>query len=651
MHNHVVTNKFYKIIIFFICLFHANLIELKNSYAKQTTISKNSISNEVYDFVKFDLLLGYTPENNGDQYLLGLEVKLKPNWKIYWKNPGDAGLPPKIIWENTENVSTVNLLFPAPQRFSFYDIETFGYESEVVFPLEIKPIDNKKNINGILELDAQVCSQICVPVKYKFDLSKINYLFQDKKSLTKIIEYKDKIPKKTTNEKLKYISGKIDGNLIKLKFKNYLRDNVNDIIIEDGKGFIYPKSNFIEDNEYLNIDFVKDNAAETTDFLNLTLLTNNVSYEISIDNLNKKLVQTSKINTNLGIKIIIIAFAGGFILNFMPCVLPVLSLKMIQLVGFRAESRVVYRKKIILNILGIMTTFLLLSFLTFLVKATGNYVGWGIQFQSPYFLTFMILLTLMFALNLFGVFHYFLPSKFLTFLSYKQEGYLGDFITGMFLTLLATPCTAPLVGTAIGFALSGGFIDIFSILLFMGFGLSLPLTILLFFPSIIKLIPKPGNWLIVFKKLMGVSLLVTSLWLTSILLSLLNLKNPISKVDKNFSETRWNIEQNFIFPSQLAQEGNTVFVDITADWCITCKVNKKFVLDNPEVTELFKKNNIIFLQLDWTKPNDKIKEFLAQKGRYGLPYNEIYSPSLINGKILPELLTTEIVREYINLSK
>ena len=650
MHNHVLNYKFYKIIIF-ICLFFANLIEFKNSYANQTTISKNFIYNDVYDFVKFDLLLGYTPENNEDQYLLGLEVKLEPNWKIYWKNPGDAGLPPKIIWEKTENVSTVNLLFPAPKRFSFYGIETFGYESEVVFPLQIKPIDKKKKIQGILELDAQVCSQICVPVKYKFDLSKINYLFQDKKSLTKIIKYKDKIPQKSTNDKLKYVSGKIDGNLIKLKFENYLKDKVNDVILEGDKGYIYQKTNFIGDNEYLNIDFLKNNVAESMDFLKLTFLTNNISYELSIDNLNKKLVQTSNPNINLGIKIIIIAFAGGFILNFMPCVLPVLSLKMIQLVGFRAESRMVYRKKIVLNILGIMTTFLLLSFLTFLVKSTGNYVGWGIQFQSPYFLIFMILLTFMFALNLFGVFHYFLPSKFLTFLSYKQEGYLGDFITGMFLTLLATPCTAPLVGTAIGFALSGGFIDIFSILLFMGLGLSLPLMILLFFPSIIKFIPKPGNWLIVFKKIMGVSLLVTSFWLTGILLSLLNLKNPISKVDKNFSEPSWNIEQNFVFPSQLAQEGNIVFVDITADWCITCKVNKKFVLDNPEVIELFKKNNIIFLQLDWTKPNDKIKEFLAHKGRYGLPYNEIYSPSLINGKILPELLTTETIREYINLSK
>ena len=233
----------------------------------------------------------------------------------------------------------MNLLFPAPKRFSFYDIETFGYESEVVFPLEIKPIDKKKKIQGILELDAQICSQICVPVKYKFDLSKINYLFQDKKSLTKIIKYKDKIPQKSTNDKLKFVSGKIDGNLIKLKFKNYLKDKVNDIILEGGKGFIYQKTNFIGDNEYLNIHFLKNNVAESMDFLKLTFLTNNISYELSIDNLNKKLVQTSKPNINLGIKIIIIAFAGGFILNFMPCVLPVLSLKMIQLVGFRARKQ------------------------------------------------------------------------------------------------------------------------------------------------------------------------------------------------------------------------------------------------------------------------------------------------------------------------
>jgi len=155
MYKHVVSSKFYKIIVLFICLSFMNLIFLKNTYANISTNNDNSISNQVYDFVTFNLLPGYKPKNDKNEYLLGLEVKLSPNWKIYWRNPGDAGLPPEISWKNTENVSAVNLLFPTPKRFSFFDIETFGYENEVVFPLEIKPIDDKKNIYGFIELSAQ----------------------------------------------------------------------------------------------------------------------------------------------------------------------------------------------------------------------------------------------------------------------------------------------------------------------------------------------------------------------------------------------------------------------------------------------------------------------------------------------------------------
>jgi len=433
-----------------------------------------------------------------------------------------------------------------------------------------------------------------------------------------------------------------------LKFENSINDKIFDVIAENKKDFIYNKSNIFADDKYLNIEFDLGNSDETIDTLKITFLTNNISYQMLIDNFSKKLVQMPSSNTSLGLKIVIIAFLGGFILNFMPCVLPVLSLKMIQLVNFRTKSIQVYRKKIIFNILGILATFLLFSLLTYIIKATGNYVGWGIQFQSPYFLIFMILLTLLFALNLFGIFHYFLPSKFLTLLSYKPDGYLGDFTTGMFLTLLATPCTAPLVGTAIGFALSGNIIDIFSILLFMGFGLSSPLILFLFFPRLIKIIPKPGNWLIIFKKIMAFFLLITSFWLMSILFSLVKPKNELSNT-KPFAEMKWDIDKNLLYPSQLAKEGKIVFVDITADWCLTCKVNKKLVLDNPEIIQLFKKNNVILLQLDWTSPDNKIKEFLTIKKRYGIPYNEIYSSSFPNGKILPEILTKNIVKEYIDL--
>ena len=582
--------------------------------------------------------------------MLGLEVNLLPKWKIYWKNPGDAGLPPEISWKNASNVDSVSLLYPMPKRFIFFDIQTFGYENEVVFPLEIKLIDKEKKLSGFLDLNAQICSEICVPITQKFDLNKLNFIKEDTTSFKKIINYKNKIPKRVTKEQLDLVSINIHKEVVSLKLKNYAISSINDVIIEDENGFINYKPEILGNNDNLNIKFNKINKEINPQILKLTFLTNDIGYETTFDNLNDYLLENPSVYS-LGLQIIFIAFVGGLILNFMPCVLPVLSLKMVQLVSYRTESVWVFRKKLLFNILGILTTFLLLSILAILIKSTGDYVGWGIQFQSPYFLVFMILLTCFFAFNLFGVFHYFLPSKVLSFLSYNKDGYLGDFVTGVFLTFLATPCTAPLVGTAIGFALSGNILEIFSILLVMGVGLSLPLILLLFFPSIIKIIPKPGNWLNTFKKIMGFLLLLTSIWLMSILYSLLISTNPLSNVKKEDYEIRWDIEKNLLYPSQLAKEGEIVFVDITADWCITCKVNKNLVLNNPEIVEMFSKNNVKFLQLDWTKPNDKIKEFLALKNRYGLPYNEIYSSSIPNGKILPEILSKKIVKEFIDMAK
>ena len=650
MNNHQVSFKFIKILILFVCSFYINFNEVKKSYGSLSIKNNIDEPSQNLEFVKFNLLFGQKLTNQFNDYLLGLEVNLLPKWKIYWKNPGDAGLPPEISWKNASNVESVSLLYPMPKRFIFFDIQTFGYENEVVFPLEIKLIDKEKKLSGFLDLNAQICSEICVPITQKFDLNKLNFIKEDTTSFKKIISYKNKIPKRVTKEQLDLVSINIHKEVVSLKFKNYAISSINDVIIEDENGFINYKPEILGNNDNLNIKFNTINKEINPQILKLTFLTNDIGYETTFDNLNDYLLENPLVYS-LGLQIIFIAFVGGLILNFMPCVLPVLSLKMVQLVSYRTESVWVFRKKLLFNILGILTTFLLLSILAILIKSTGDYVGWGIQFQSPYFLVFMILLTCFFAFNLFGVFHYFLPSKVLSFLSYNKDGYLGDFVTGVFLTFLATPCTAPLVGTAIGFALSGNILEIFSILLVMGVGLSLPLILLLFFPSIIKIIPKPGNWLNTFKKIMGFLLLLTSIWLMSILYSLLISTNPLSNVKKEDYEIRWDIEKNLLYPSQLAKEGEIVFVDITADWCITCKVNKNLVLNNPEIVEMFSKNNVKFLQLDWTKPNDKIKEFLALKNRYGLPYNEIYSSSIPNGKILPEILSKKIVKEFIDMAK
>ena len=633
-----------------------SLTNVSKSVSNILVSNQNTVTNENYDFVKFDILFGKIFETTPTKILIGLQVNLLPEWKIYWRNPGDAGLPPEIKWETGNNIKSMNLLFPNPKRFKFFGIETFGYENEVIFPIVIERINKNKKISGPLQFEAQVCAEICVPVSFNYDLSKLTKNYEDNSELKDILRYKNKVPKFLKSKDLELFSIVQSNDKLKLSFINKINISPYDIIIEDNKEFIFEKPAYSKNGELLNLTInFKAKKDYEFEFLKLTFLSNDLSYEKIItkqSNLtNKNLLQFNENKIPIGFEIFIIALIGGFVLNFMPCVLPVLSLKMIQLVNLRTENKVIFRKKISFNILGILTSFLLLAFGTYIIKSAGELVGWGVQFQNPSFLIFMILLTAFFGFNLLGLFNLFLPPKVLNILSYRGEGFVGDFITGITLTLLATPCTAPLVGTAVGFALSGGTFEIFSILLIMGLGLSLPLILIMLFPKIVSIIPKPGNWLVTFKKIMAIFLLLTSLWLINLLIKLQTKIETNLNNYPNLEIVNWDINNNISLPNQLAAKGEIVFVDITADWCITCQVNKALVLETKQVSEIFKRNNVKVLVLDWTKPNKNIKKFLTKKQRYGIPYNEIYGPLLLNGKILPELLTIKEIQKYIKIAK
>ncbi len=656
MHNKLEHIIYFRIIIVLLFLTLISLFHVNKSESKILVSNQNTMTNQNYDFVKFDVLFGKILETSPTKILIGLNVNLSPDWKIYWRNPGDAGLPPEIKWETGNNIKSISLLFPNPKRFNFFGIETFGYENEVIFPIVIERSNKNKKISGLLQFEAQVCSEICVPVNYNYDLKNLTYNDKNNSELTDILKYKNKVPKVLGSKDLELFSYDQYDDKLKLSFINKFNISPYDIIVEDNKEFIFEKPTYSKNGKLFNLTInFKEKKEYEFEFLKLTFLSNDISYEKIITkqtNLpNKNLLQFNENKISIGFEIFTIALIGGFILNFMPCVLPVLSLKMIQLVNLRTENKVIFRKKILFNILGILTSFLLLAFGTYIVKSAGELVGWGVQFQNPSFLIFMILLTAFFGFNLFGLYNFFLPPKVLNILSYRGEGFVGDFVTGITLTLLATPCTAPLVGTAVGFALSGGTVEIFSILLIMGLGLSLPLILIMLFPKIISIIPKPGKWLVTFKKTMAIFLLLTSLWLINILIKL---ETKIETNLNNYSNleiVNWDINKNISLPNQLAAKGEIVFVDITADWCITCQVNKALVIETKQVSEIFRRNNVKVLILDWTKPNKNIKKFLTKKQRYGIPYNEIYGPSLLNGKILSELLTIKEIQKYIKIAK
>ena len=337
-----------------------------------------------------------------------------------------------------------------------------------------------------------------------------------------------------------------------------------------------------------------------------------------------------------------IAFIGGVVLNFMPCVFPVLSLKIYNVLSQQQEniSDKTIKRNFLATILGIIFSFFILSLLIVFLKKIGHNLGWGFQFQSPIFLFFMILILILFSLNLVDVFSIDIPIIFKKFLNRiinlnkKSSEFFQNFFLGSFITILSTPCSAPFIGTAIGFAFVSPNQIIFLIFFCISLGLSSPYIILATKPQILSFLPKPGLWMRKFKYFLSLLLILTAIWLSKTLLIQINI---ISNDSKN---NNW-INFDTIKLSELINENNIVFVDITADWCLTCFYNKKTVLDRKKVKNIFETYDVKKIRGDLTKPNREINKYINSFGRFGIPFNAIYSSSAPQGILLPEVLTVQ----------
>ena len=252
MYNNVVSLKFHKIVFICFCLFFVNFLNINKCFSNFLSSNNTLEINKNYKFVNFELLFGKKSESNPSEILLGLKVNLLPKWKIYWRNPGDAGLPPEINFNNANNIKSAKLLYPNPKRFDFFGIETFGYEKKVIFPLEIILEQQEQVMSGLLELNAQVCSDICVPVTHKFNLNELNLDNESKIQLGEIIKYKNQVPR-LAEQNLKLISSNFEENKLKITFENNLNIKPYDIIIEDSKGHIYSKPYYSSKENLLNL--------------------------------------------------------------------------------------------------------------------------------------------------------------------------------------------------------------------------------------------------------------------------------------------------------------------------------------------------------------------------------------------------------------
>ncbi|MCA0370108.1 MAG: thioredoxin family protein [Proteobacteria bacterium] len=390
------------------------------------------------------------------------------------------------------------------------------------------------------------------------------------------------------------------------------------------------------------------------------------------------------------------AFVGGLILNVMPCVLPVLSLKMRHFIKLKPDATH-YRQSLMFSWTGIMVSFWTLAIVAIVLKRGGESVGWGLHFQSSSFLAFMSLLLVLFARGLWWEDSFALPptlqglvSKVLGAKREKHALFYEHFFSGVFATLLATPCTAPFLGTALGYALSQGALEIMLLFSVMGFGFALPYLLLLKIPPQKVPLPKSGPWMVTLSRILAVVLLMTALWLMWVfshqegalkaclvalgllvgILFLYRKASALAHAGKGLivvtllasifwqghgegyatSDAFWTPFEEAKIAGAVAA-GQVVFVDVTASWCATCQVNKLAVMGMDEITQAFKEAGVLALRADWTQRNPAITKYLAHFGRAGIPFNVVYGPKAPQGIVLPEILTKDAVLGALKKAK
>lgn len=646
--------------------------------------------------------------------LLGLDVTLTKGWKLYWRSPGDAGQSLVLDWKNSTNISDVRIEWPAPRRFSeVWGLEVFGYRDRVVLPLLIWRTDPAQESHLELNVAYSVCSDICVPYEEQLVLDLPVHAMGTPEEVERIQEYLTRVPKPNGAHGIMIESAmrqhEANGKgLLHVTASSMTSRFVSpDVFIESEPGFRFPQPKFEFSDSSRKVDFYVPyeitlpdmTLAEKTITLTLVDGRKAVETELVVPTMFDRGEAVATPNHVSLWVMLLIAVLGGFILNGMPCVLPVLSLKYLSVIKHDVSEQGRIRRSFFITSAGIIASFLAMAVIVIVAKQAGMAVGWGFHFQEPSFLIILALVMVLFAGAMWDLMHFSLPSLWTTKLhdASQRSSWIGDFSVGMFATLLATPCSAPFLGTAVGFALARGALEILAIFAALGVGLALPYLLGALFPQIVRWLPRPGKWMQQVKTIMGLFLAITAVWLiwivgqqvnmtvaglvlataVTVLLILWLTRRLTSHVKRRaawlvvmisiivaailphsqpsapqeapppeMTETMWQHFEPERIPD-LVKAGKVVLVDVTADWCLTCTANELFVLRKPEIVTALSAPNVVAMRADWTRRDPGIQSYLASFGRYGVPFTVVYGPGLPGGKPLRELLTVKALRKAL----
>lgn len=602
----------------------------------------------VTDAGRVRLVAAQTASGVKDSVQLGLHFQLQPGWKIYWRTPGDAGYPPKIDWSGSANLSDPVVSWPAPKRFTLAGLQNHGYAGEVILPVLARMEKPGQPVSVSAQLDYLACAQICVPMQADLRLDLPAGSGQPSAFAHDIGRFVALVPGDGARHGLKVerVEAVGEGEGVHLRLTVAADDPFDhpDMFVEPAElaSFEAPIVTLSQGGRRAVIEAEVVKGTLQRPLAGAPLVVTVVDGPRSLEAAAVPVPGAAgPVGTVEGgpalLSMLLVALLGGVILNLMPCVLPVLSIKVLGALSHGGAGRGHVRASFLASAAGIVVSFLALAAVAVAVKAAGQAVGWGIQFQQPWFLGVMIVLLLAFAANLWGLYEIRLPTALMNAgpSGVAHHTLLGHFLSGAFATLLATPCSAPFLGTAVGFALARGPAEIFAIFATLGLGLALPYLAVAIWPGLASRLPKPGAWMVTVKKVMGVALTATALWLGTVLAVQVGVAGGAAP-DK--AAVAWvPFDQAAI--SRAVAEGKVVFVDVTADWCITCKVNKAAVTERGAVAARLNGGDVVAMKADWTKPDDGVAAYLASFGRYGIPFNAVYGPGAPDGVALSELLT------------
>lgn len=621
-----------------------------------------------------------------------LSFSLSPEWHIYWQNPGDSGAAPKFQWESPE----VNILlagWPTPKRYSAGGLTNIGYSKKVDFlflatpePNQNKKSDQTQNLIAKLKLEFLVCKVECIPY---FAQLKAPLKIAPREPSTWTAEANLNLPQPNSfGVQLVKVSQDLGTIQAHLNLPESLRSNLKNLHIYPVDGLTFkpqaPKIEIRDQGFQVELPLQANAKIENQEFQFLVAIEDHQGQSTSFQIPLQSRAQNFLV-------ILLSAILGGILLNIMPCVFPVLSIKILSFMG-PEKSRSVLMRSGWLYTLGVVFSFLLIGSFLLLLRAQGEQIGWGFQLQSPVVASSIALLFFWLSLNFLGFFEIGQSLSRLDRLGTTQSKW-SAFLTGVLATLVATPCTAPFMGTALGASLTLPPQMTLLIFLALGLGMALPFLLLAHSPGLLSFLPRPGGWMNTFKEFLAFPLLLTVIWLFwvvaqqtgsetlvylmlvlvligfSIWLAgkvksdrkrqiyltgffLLSLAAPVFLVSKTEQstaavQTDWPAFSEESVQSSL-KSGRSVFIDFTAAWCITCQVNKKLVLNTSTIESFFSENKIDRYRADWTDRDPKITQALARFGRNSLPLYVFYKSADHEPVLLPEVLTQKMILDLLN---